>query len=259
MDWTALATTFRLAAVVTPLLLVFSLPVAWYLACTPWRGRRVVEAAVNLPIVVPPSVLGLGLLLALGPASPLGAAWRDVFGAPLTFSFAGLVAGSMVYSLPFAVIPLRTAFEKVDPGIVEAARAQGMTGAQVFAYMILPNARGGIVAAAALVFAHTVGEFGVALMIGGSIPGETRVASIAIFEHAEMLDFRAAGLLSLVLVVVSYGVLFFLGGLNGGLGPGRRTSRAASCATPAPRRVRRRVRRHGNASAARGDLTPQRR
>lgn len=215
MDYTALLVTAKLAACVTPLLLLVSFPVAYFLAYSTMSGRRFIEAAVNLPVVMPPTVLGLGLLMTFGPRSPLGAGWEGLTGSPLVFSFAGLVFGSMIYSLPFAVLPLRTAFEKIDPGIFEAARSQGMNGYQVFRYMILPNSRGGLLASAALVFAHTVGEFGVALMIGGSIPGETRVASIAIFEHAEMLDYHAAGLLSLVMLLVSYGVLLFMGTLNG--------------------------------------------
>lgn len=215
MDWTALYVTVKLALCVTPMLLLASLPLAHFLAYSKMPGRRFVEASVNLPVVMPPTVLGLGLLMAFGPHSPLGAGWQAMTGSPLVFSFEGLVLGSMIYSLPFAVLPLRTAFEKIDPGIFEAARSQGMTGLQVFRYMVLPNARGGILASAALVFAHTVGEFGVALMIGGSIPGKTRVASIAIFEHAEMLDYHAAGLLSLVLLGVSYAVLLFMGALNG--------------------------------------------
>lgn len=211
LDLTALWVTVRLALVVTPILLLLCLPLAYWLANTTMRGRRFIEAACNLPMVLPPTVLGFGLLMAMSPGSPLGNGWLTLTGSPLPFSFSGLVIGSLFYSLPFGVLPMRAAFEKIEPGIIEAARSSGLTFIQTFIHVILPNAAGGITASAALVFAHTVGEFGVALMIGGSIPGETRVASIAIFEHTETLEYGAAGLLSLVLMIVSYAVLVFIG------------------------------------------------
>ena len=147
----------------------------------------------------------------MGPNSPVGAMWESVTGSRLTFSFAGLVFGSLIYSLPFGVLPMRAAFEKVDIGMIEASRGLGMTHFQTFLYVILPNSLGGVTASAALIFAHTVGEFGVALMIGGSIPGVTKVASIAIFEHTESLEYGAAGMLSLVLLIISYFTLLFIG------------------------------------------------
>jgi molybdate transport system permease protein len=159
----------------------------------------------------------------MSPSSPLGAAWESLFGFPLPFSFSGLIVGSLVYSLPFGVLPMRAAFEKVDPGLIEAARCSGMTHFQAFCHVILPNSMGGLTASAALIFAHTVGEFGVALMLGGSIPGETKVASIAIFEHTESLEYGQAGLLSLALLLISYLTLLFIGrhGLAGRPAPSR--------------------------------------
>lgn len=211
LDITALLVTGKLALVVTPILLALCMPLAYWLARGTFRGKQFVEAACNLPMVLPPTVLGFGLLMMMSPGSPMGDAWESLFGAPLPFSFTGLVFGSLFYSLPFGVLPMRAAFEKIDTGIIEAARCSGMTSIQTFLHVILPNAIGGITASAALVFAHTVGEFGVALMIGGSIPGETRVASIAIFEHTETLDYGAAGLLSFVLMLISYAALLFIG------------------------------------------------
>lgn len=211
LDTTALWVTCKLALVVTPILLALCMPLAYWLARGTMRGKQYVEAACNLPMVLPPTVLGFGLLMTMSPSSPMGAAWERIFGFPLPFSFTGLVLGSLIYSLPFGVLPMRAAFEKIDNGIIEAARCLGMTPVQTFMHVILPNAVGGITASAALIFAHTVGEFGVALMIGGSIPGQTRVASIAIFEHTETLDYGAAGLLSFVLMIVSYAALLFIG------------------------------------------------
>ncbi|QJB56285.1 molybdate ABC transporter permease subunit [Pseudodesulfovibrio sp. zrk46] len=211
LDTTSLLVTGRLALAVTPILLVVCMPLAYWLATGSMRGKRYIEAACNLPMVLPPTVLGFGMLIVMSPSSPLGGLWMDLTGSQLPFSFSGLVIASLVYSLPFGVLPMRAAFEKIDNGIIEAARCSGLTYSQTFLHVILPNAKGGITASAALIFAHTVGEFGVALMIGGSIPGETRVASIAIFEHTEMLDYGTAGLLSLVLMVVSYAALLYIG------------------------------------------------
>lgn len=229
MDFVALSVTGKLALAVTPALLVLCMPLAYWLAVSRSSGKRYIEAACNLPMVLPPTVLGFGLLMAMNPGSPLGAAWESLFGFPLPFSFTGLVLGSLVYSLPFGVLPMRAAFEQIDPGIVEAARCSGMTHFQAFRHVILPNARGGITASAALIFAHTVGEFGVALMLGGSIPGRTKVASIAIFEHTESLEYGQAGLLSLALMIVSYAALLFIGrqGLMGRTQPSPRSAARA--------------------------------
>lgn len=222
LDVTSLLVTGRLALVVTPILLVLCMPLAYWLAKGRMRGKQFVEAACNLPMVLPPTVLGFGLLMVMSPASPLGGAWKAATGSQLPFSFTGLVIGSLIYSLPFGVLPMRAAFEKIDRGVIEAARCTGMTATQTFVHVILPNSVGGITASAALIFAHTVGEFGVALMIGGSIPGETKVASIAIFEHTETLNYASAGLLSLALMVVSYAALLVIG-RQGSPGQPRRT------------------------------------
>jgi len=228
MELTALMVTGKLAVAVTPILLGLAMPLAYWLAVSKARYRYFIEAACNLPMVLPPTVLGFGLLMVMNPKSPFGAAWNDLFGTPLPFSFAGLVFGSLIYSLPFAVLPMRAAFEKIDPGIIEAARCSGMTHVQAFRHVILPNAKGGITAATALIFAHTVGEFGVALMIGGSIPGQTKVASIAIFEHTEALEYGQAGILSLILLVISYMALLSIG--RQGMPCYRRSAPQTQCA-----------------------------
>jgi molybdate transport system permease protein len=147
----------------------------------------------------------------MGPYSVIGSFWKSLTGSSLTFSFFGLVLGSLLYSLPFGILPMQAAFEKIDDDLIEAGRALGLSNLQTFFYVVLPNSRGGIAASAALVFAHTVGEFGVALMIGGSIPHKTRVISIAIFEHTESINYEAAAILSLVLLMVSYIALVFIG------------------------------------------------
>ncbi len=214
MDTTSLWVTARLALCVTPLLLLVALPLSYFLVFSRIRGKRFIEATCNLPLVLPPTVLGFYLLVAMGPASPLGKSWEALTGGRLVFSFSGLVAASMVYSLPFAIQPLKTSFSKLDTRLVESAYILGLSPLKTFVRVILPNSLGGLASAGVLVFAHTVGEFGVALMIGGSIPGKTRVASISIFEHVEMLDYAGASTLSLVLLVFSYMVLLILGSIK---------------------------------------------
>ena len=229
MDWTPLWLSAKLALLTTLLIPLAAAPLACLLAFRRFWGKSVLDALITMPMVLPPTVLGFGLLMVMSPSSPFGKAWEALFGAPLPFSFSGLVLGSLVYSLPFGVLPMRAAFEKVDPGIVEAARCSGMTHGQAFRHVILPNAMGGVTASAALIFAHTVGEFGVALMLGGSIPGKTRVASIAIFEHTESLEYGQAGLLSLALMIVSYAALLHIGRQSMPCSPSPRKAPAASC------------------------------
>lgn len=210
-DISALWVTFKLAIIVMIVLLVLCVPLAYLLAKSRVRGKRYIQAACNLPMVLPPTVLGFGLLFIMGPYSVVGSAWKSLTGSSLTFSFTGLVIGSLLYSLPFGILPMQAAFEKIDDDLIEAGRALGLSGLQTFFYIVLPNSRGGLAASAALIFAHTVGEFGVALMIGGSIPHKTRVISLAIFEHTESINYEAAAVLSLVLLVVSYVSLVFIG------------------------------------------------
>lgn len=218
MDYLSLWVTLKLALVVTPLLVAIVLPLACLVAFASFPGKSLLEATCNLPLVLPPTVLGYYILVFMGPEGPMGRFWTSLFGGRLVFSFEGLVLASMVFSLPFALQPLRTSLQRIDPRLFEAAFVLGCSRTATFFKVVLPNSLGGIAAALVLVFAHTVGEFGVALMVGGSIPGETKVASIAIFEHVESLEYSQATALSLVLLAVSYAVLLAIGRLNAAQG-----------------------------------------
>ncbi len=207
MDLAALRLSLALASLTTATLLVLGLPVAAWLATTRWRLRPLVEAVVALPLVLPPTVLGFYLLVAMGPASPLGGAWIAAFGRPLAFSFEGLLLASVVYSLPFAVQPFTAALQGVDPRLVEASHTLGVSRVGTFLKVNLPLAAPGILAGSVLTFAHALGEFGVVLMVGGNIRGETRTLSIAIFDAVEQLDYAAASRTALFLLAVSFSVL----------------------------------------------------
>lgn len=206
--------TLRLAAVTVALLLVVGTPLAWWLAHTRTRVKPLVEAVTALPLVLPPTVLGFYLLVLFAPGSPLGAAWLDLTGQTLTFSFSGLVLASMIYSLPFVVQPLQGAFEGIGRAPLEAAAVLGAAPFDAFFTVASPLALRGYLTAVVLGFAHTVGEFGVVLMVGGNIPGRTRVISIAIYEQVETLDFATAHVLSAVLLAFSFAVLLLVYTLN---------------------------------------------
>jgi molybdate transport system permease protein len=209
MDLTPFWLSLRLALVTTVILLLAGTPLAWWLARTRSRTRPLVEALVALPLVLPPTVLGFYLLLLLGPRGPL-APVLAALDLRLVFSFAGLVAGSVLFSAPFVVNPLKNAFEAIPRGQVEIAATLGAAPLDRFLSVVLPLAASGFVTAAVMGFAHTLGEFGVVLMIGGNIPGETQVLSIAIYDRVEQLDYRAAHLYSLGLVAFSLVVLVAL-------------------------------------------------
>jgi molybdate transport system permease protein len=198
------ALSLTLALVVTALLIVIATPIAWWLCRSRWRGKEMVAAIVSLPLVLPPTVLGFYLLIALGPNGP-GGAIASLWGArTLAFSFEGLVLGSIIYSLPFMVQPLRSAFEAFGDEPIEAAHTLGASARQTFFRVAMPLARGGYMAGAVLTFAHTVGEFGVVLMIGGNIPGETKVLSIAIYDYVERLEWGNAHILAAGMVVFAF-------------------------------------------------------
>lgn len=207
MDQTALLLSLRLAAWTTLLLLPLGLPLAWWLARSPWRWKFLVEALVALPLVLPPTVLGFYLLVALGPRGPLGPAFEALSGHSLPFSFAGLLLASVLSSLPFSVQPFTTALQGVDPRLIEASWCLGVSRARTFFRVVLPLAATGIFSGMVLTFAHTLGEFGVVLMVGGNLEGRTRTASIAIYDAVQALDYDTAGKTSLVLLVVSFVVL----------------------------------------------------
>ena len=197
----------KLALVTTVLLLPLAMPIAWWLAstCSAWKAP--VQAVVALPLVLPPTVLGFYFLLFLSPDAPLGQLWVDLTGSTLTFSFAGLVVASLVYSLPFAVQPLQSAFETLGRDQYEAARTLGAAPLDAFLSVVVPLTLPGLVSAIVLTFAHTLGEFGIVLMVGGNIPGETRTLSIAIYDHVENLEYGDAFMLSGILLGTAFAVL----------------------------------------------------
>ena len=209
-EWLALWLTMRLALTTTAILLVFGTPLAWWLANTRSRVRPFIEAVVALPLILPPTVLGFYLLIALGPSGPIGALMTRLGGAPLVFTFTGLVIGSVIYSLPFVVQPLQSAFAGIGRRPMEVAATLGAAPLDRFFRVALPLARNGYLTAAVLGFAHTVGEFGVVLMIGGSIPGETQVLSIAIYDNVEMLEYGRAHWLAGGLLLLSFGLLIIV-------------------------------------------------
>jgi molybdate transport system permease protein len=213
-DLTALRVTLQLAGVSTLILLVVGTPLAWWLAWTRWRFKFMVQAVVALPLVLPPTVLGFYLLISLGPNGPLGALLQALGWRPLAFTFTGLVIGSVIYSLPFVVNPLQHAFASIGRHPFEVAATLRASPIDRFFTVAVPLARPAFLTAAALGFAHTVGEFGVVLMIGGNIPGTTRVLSIAIYDHVEALDYGSAHLLSAGLLLFSFVLLAVVYGLN---------------------------------------------
>lgn len=200
--------TLALAAVTTIILLFLGTPLAWWLSRTRSRARPAIEAVTALPLVLPPTVLGFYFLIVLGPASPIGAFWVRITGESLTFSFSGLVVASVVYSLPFMVQPLQSAFEAIGRAPLEAAASLRAAPLDAFFSIAVPLASRGFISAAVLTFAHTIGEFGVVLMVGGNIPGETRVISIAIYEHVETLNYTEAHALSAGLLIFSFAILY---------------------------------------------------
>jgi len=209
-DLAAIRLTLQLAAATTLVLLCVALPLAWWLASSESRWRTPVSALVTLPLVLPPTVLGFYLLVLMGPDGPLGRFTQSMGWGLLSFTFTGLLIGSVVYSLPFAVQPLRDAFEASGRRPLEVAQTLGATPLQAFITVALPLARPGLLTAAVLSFAHTIGEFGVVLMIGGNIPGRTQVVSTQIYGHVEAMDYGNAHLLAALLLLFSFVVLFGL-------------------------------------------------
>ncbi len=205
--WAPVWLTLQLAGITTVLLLVIAMPIAWWLANTKARIRPAIEALTALPLVLPPTVLGFYLLILMSPDSALGGAWVRLTGEALTFSFSGLVVASLFYSLPFAVQPLQGAFQSVGRGMMETAATLGAGRWDAFRTVALPLSRRGVLTAGVLTFAHTMGEFGVVLMVGGNIPGRTRLISIEIYSAVETLDYRTAHILSGGLLVFSFVVL----------------------------------------------------
>ena len=207
MDWSAIGLSIRLAAATTSILLVVGLPLAGWLALSQRRGRWAVDALVALPLVLPPTVLGFYVLVALGPRSPIGRSYEAIVGSPIVFSFEGLLVASVLYSLPVAVQPFAAAFAAVDRHLIETAWCLGASRLRTFARIVIPLARPGIVAGVVLSFAHTVGEFGVVLMVGGNLPGSTRTVSISIYDDVQAFDYARAGRTAALLLAFSFIVL----------------------------------------------------
>jgi len=214
MDWQAIGLSLRLSACTTLVLITFGLPLAYWLANTRFRGRFLIEAVVALPIVLPPTVLGFYVLMAIGPLSPLGQFYESLFGHRLPFTFQGLLLASVLYSLPFAVQPFTSAFASTDRRMVEASWCLGVSKLGTFFRVALPLAWPGVLTGIVLSFAHTMGEFGVVLMIGGNISGATRTVSISIYDQVQALNYDAANQTSLVLLLFSFAVLAATYGLQ---------------------------------------------
>ena len=210
MDWQPLFLSLKLAAVSTFLLIILAAPLAYALALTRFAGKAFLEALINLPMALPPTVLGFYLLVIMGPKGFLGRFWETITGSPLVFTFQGIIMALLIYCLPFAIQPMKAAFEKIDRSMLESAYVLGLSPLATFLRVIIPNSVSGLAAAAILVFIHSIGAFGVLLMVGGSIPGETKVVSIAIYEAVESLAYREAGLMCLVLIPISYSFLLLL-------------------------------------------------
>jgi molybdate transport system permease protein len=215
IDWQAVGLSIRLAATTTAVLVVVGMPLAYWIARSRRPWRPLVEALVALPLVLPPTVLGFYLLLAMGPSGPLGALWAGATGGRLSFSFEGLLIASVLYSLPFAVQPFSVAFAAVDGSLLEVSWTLGRSGFATFLRVVVPLSMTGILTGMVLAFAHTLGEFGVVLMVGGNIAGETRTVSIAIYDRVQALDYAGAAQTALLLLLISFGVLALTYGLRG--------------------------------------------
>lgn len=214
MHWNAVGLTLRLAALTCLLLCVIALPIAYWIAFSRWRWKFLVQSLVALPLVLPPTVLGFYILVGMGPNNFLGRLYISIFGHPLAFTFSGLVVASVLYSLPFAVQPMEAAFSVVDPQLIAASSILGASRLQTFLRIILPLSSGGILTGAILSFAHTIGEFGVVLMVGGNIPGVTQTISIAIYDDVQSFNQASANQTALMLLIFSFVVLSVVYGLN---------------------------------------------
>lgn len=214
MDYLALYVTLKLAFVTTVFLMVIAAPIAYLLAYYHFPGKSLLEALVYLPMALPPTVIGFYLIIVMSPKGFVGKVWGSLTGGSLLFTFLGITIASIIYSIPFAVQPMKAAFSKIDRRLLENAYILGLSKRAAFLRVIIPNSVAGIAAAAVLVFLHSIGAFGVLLMVGGSIPGETKVASIAIFEAVETMNYSAAGMLALSFIPISYAFLLLINKLN---------------------------------------------
>jgi len=210
LDWSPIILTLQLALITTVILLVISIPLAYWMVNTKSRIKSIIEAIVSLPLVLPPTVLGFYLLIAFSPESAIGSFLNDVFGLKLAFSFSGLVIGSIIYSLPFMVQPLQAGFSSLPSSLSEASFVLGKSKYQTITKVLIPNIKKSILTGIVLTFAHTVGEFGVVLMIGGNIPNQTKVVSIAIYDEVESLNYSNAHVYSGILLAVTFAILLLV-------------------------------------------------
>jgi molybdate transport system permease protein len=207
VNWTAILTSLELAAVTTLVLMIVGTPLAYWLAFSKKRWSFLVESIVALPLILPPTVLGFYVLVALGPRSPVGRAYEQMFGSTLPFTFKGLVIASTLYSLPFAVQPVVSAFASVNRRLIEASWTLGVSRWGTFTRVIVPQSKAGLITGAVLSFAHTIGEFGVVLMVGGNIEGQTRTVSIAIYDDVQALNYAQANATAFLLLIFSFAIL----------------------------------------------------
>ncbi len=216
IEWQPLFLTFKLALVTTALLLIIAVPLSYWLAYSKSKVKPIIETLVSMPLVLPPTVLGFYLLIAFSPSSTVGNWLNDYLDLQLIFSFQGLVFASIIYSLPFMVQPLQSGFTNISTSIIEASYVLGKTKTETLFKVLLPNMKSSILTGLVLAFAHTIGEFGVVLMIGGNIPGETKVASIAIYDEVEALNYTMANTYSIILFAITFSILLLVYIVNGG-------------------------------------------
>jgi len=214
MDVLSLWLSVKLAILSTIALIIIGAPLAWILVNVRFAGKSLIEALINLPMALPPTVLGFYLLVVMGPKGGIGRCWERATGSPMVFTFTGILFASLIYSLPVAMQPMKTAFEKIDRRLVECACVLGLSPVQIFFRVVIPNSLRALAASAVLIFIHTMGGFGVILMVGGSVPGRTKTASIAIFEAVESLDYRSAAMMCLVLAPLSFFFLMLINRLS---------------------------------------------
>jgi molybdate transport system permease protein len=214
LNWIAIWVTLKLAALTALILLVVGLPIAYWVSFSRWRWKFLIESVVALPLVLPPTVLGFYILVAIGPHSPVGRFYTELVGHPLPFTFEGLLLASVLYSLPFAVQPFSAAFDQVDRRVIETSWTLGVSKFKTFVKLIVPLSAAGLITGFVLSFAHTLGEFGVVLMVGGNIEGSTRTVSIDIYDEVQALNYAGAAKTALFLLIISYLVLLAVYAIN---------------------------------------------
>jgi molybdate transport system permease protein len=214
MDFLPLYLSLYLSLITSVILIIISLPISWWLSKNKGKFKTFIEIIITLPLILPPTILGFYLLIILNPNFIIGKIWFKLFDTDIIFSFSGLIFGSVIYSMPFSIQPIQISFEKIKTSIIDQAKVINLTKKDIFFKILIPMSKTGIIKAFVLSFAHTLGEFGVVLMIGGNIPGKTQVISIAIYEKVEQLDYYSTHILSLIIVILSFIILFIISSVN---------------------------------------------